>query len=72
MDALSQWTFIEKTAARDHEVTEIALRKWRVRGVPHRFRLPIMQAATAARVKLDATIFDEPPEFPDKRRKAAA
>lgn len=70
MDALSQWTFIEKTALA-HGAKEVALRKWRERGVPHRFRLPIMQAATAARVKLDPRIFDEPPEFPDRRRRAA-
>ena len=41
------WTFIREQAAA-FGVTDAALYKWRQRGVPHRYRLPLVEAAQAA------------------------
>jgi len=59
-DPSSQWNFIE-AAATKRGVTAEALRKWRVRGVPHKDRLDILDDAVAAGVALDRSIFDTPP-----------
>jgi hypothetical protein len=64
MDRLSQWKFIEATAAQRHAVGPEALRKWRVRGVPHRFRLSLVEEADRKHIKLDRSIFDSPPREP--------
>jgi len=53
-----QWTLIERLA-RQLEVTDEAIRKWRVRGVPYRRRLDLINADTEGR--LDWKAFDEPP-----------
>jgi hypothetical protein len=54
------WDFIERFARENH-VEDEAIRKWRVRGVPHRWRLPI---ATAAGPGFDTAIFDAAPPGP--------
>jgi len=56
----SQWDFIEE-AARKLGVGSEALRKWRVRGVPDRHRLSIVDEARAQRFRLDRGAFDRPP-----------
>lgn len=62
----AQWQFIETVAA-EMGAKEEARRKWRERGrVPHRWRLPIMEAARAKRVKLDSAIFDNVPQPDDE------
>lgn len=61
-NAHKQWQFIERAAA-DMGVGSEARRKWRERGhVPHKYRLPLLQAAKVARVKLDPEIFDNVPD----------
>ena len=55
-----QWEFIEK-AALDIGVEAEAFRKWRVRGVPHQWRLPIVDTALRQGFILDRDEFDTPP-----------
>jgi hypothetical protein len=69
MDAYKQWEFVVQTAEK-FGVGPDARIKWRQRGVPHRWRLPLIKEATAARVKLDEAIFDDPP--PARRERAMA
>lgn len=61
-DAIKQWVFVETVAAELGAAPE-ARRKWRERGkVPHRWRLPILDAARKKRVKVDPAIFDNIPQ----------
>jgi hypothetical protein len=57
---VDQWSFIENTARALGVKTE-ALRKWRIRGVPAAYRLPIADEATRSGFSLDRNVFDEPP-----------
>jgi hypothetical protein len=68
MDRKSQWEFIE-TLAEKLGVSAEARRKWRERGVPGKFRLPIHRAALAAGVTIDDDVLDRPPRV-DRRRAA--
>lgn len=61
------WEFIERFA-RENKVADEAIRKWRVRGVPHRWRLPI---ASAAGPEFRVAAFDDPPG-PRSNEKAEA
>jgi len=60
MSAPDPWQFIDATAEK-LGVTAEALRKWHERGVPHRWRLPIVDAAKRAKIKFDTAAFDTPP-----------
>lgn len=53
-----QWSLIERLA-RQIQVKDEAIRKWRVRGVPHRRRLDLINADADG--KLDWKAFDQPP-----------
>lgn len=44
--------------ARELGVTVVARKKWRQRGVPHRWRLPIIELAAERGVELSSTDFD--------------
>jgi hypothetical protein len=55
-----QWRFIE-AVAKEAGVSEEALRKWRIRGVPTSRRLAIVDAARDAGFDLDRGVFDNPP-----------
>lgn len=55
-----QWEFIEAVGKRLGVEAE-ALRKWRVRGVPAKYRLSIVDAARDERFRLDRSAFDRPP-----------
>jgi hypothetical protein len=57
---LSQWDFIEQAAGR-LDITDEAFRKWRVRGVPPRYRLEIVDDAAREGFALDRAAFDQPP-----------
>jgi hypothetical protein len=57
---LSQWDFIEQAAGR-LGVTDEAFRKWRVRGVPSRYRLEIVDDAAREKFAFDRAAFDRPP-----------
>jgi len=62
MSEVEQWEFIAAEAAQLGAKDE-AIRKWRERGkVPHRWRLPLMNAAKSKRKRLDETIFDNVPQ----------
>ena len=54
------WSFIEEAAA-ELGVTAEQLRKWRIRGVAHAFRLRIIKIAQRRHYPLDWAAFDEPP-----------
>src|SRR5271170_1315065 len=56
----AQWDFIEQ-AAQSLGIAADAVRKWRVRGVPGRYRLPITQLAQSQGRQVDAEAFDQPP-----------
>jgi hypothetical protein len=56
----SHWNFIEQVAGR-LGVTGEAFRKWRVRGVPLRYRLDIVDDAAREGFAFDRAAFDEPP-----------
>jgi hypothetical protein len=56
----SQWEFIEE-AAHSLGIAAETVRKWRVRGVPGRYRLPIAQLALRDGRRVDPQIFDQPP-----------
>jgi hypothetical protein len=58
---MDQWAFIEG-AAKDLGVNPETVRKWRIRGVPGRYRLQIADAANAAGFNLDRTAFDMQPQ----------
>lgn len=60
MTAFDAWQFIDQTAEK-LGVGADARRKWRERGVPHKWRIPILEAAQKARRKLDPRVFDQPP-----------
>jgi hypothetical protein len=51
------WATIDRIAAK-LGATERNRAKWRQRGVPHRWRLPILQAAAKAGILLDASAFE--------------
>jgi 4-hydroxyphenylacetate 3-monooxygenase len=55
-----EWDFIERAAAA-FGVTAEAVRKWRVRGVPGKYRVPIMQLGERQGLRIDAEAFDRPP-----------
>jgi 4-hydroxyphenylacetate 3-monooxygenase len=55
-----QWEFIEE-AAHSLGISAETVRKWRVRGVPGRFRLPIVEFASRHGRPLDPAVFDQPP-----------
>jgi 4-hydroxyphenylacetate 3-monooxygenase len=55
----AEWDFIEQ-AAHSLGITAEAVRKWRVRGVPGRYRLPISQLAESHGRQV-AEAFDQPP-----------
>lgn len=57
MDPAAQWEFIDRKAA-EMGVGEEARRKWRTRGVAHKYRLPILEAARKERFKLNPSMFD--------------
>jgi hypothetical protein len=40
----NRWELIERLAL-EMGVTKVALDKWRIRGVPYRFHLPLIRAA---------------------------
>ncbi len=65
---LRDWDIIEK-AGREIGVSDEALRKWRVRGVPGRFHLQIVKIAQRDGLNLNDSAFDAPP---GPRRQAAA
>jgi 4-hydroxyphenylacetate 3-hydroxylase N terminal len=56
----AQWDFIER-AAHSLGIAAEALRKWRVRGVPGRYRLPITRLAESKGRRIEAETFDQPP-----------
>ena len=56
----AQWDFIER-AGSALGVSAEALRKWRVRGVPGKFRLALVDQAEHEGFSLDRSAFDEPP-----------
>jgi 4-hydroxyphenylacetate 3-monooxygenase len=56
----AQWDFIEQ-AAHSLGIAAEALRKWRVRGVPGRYRLPITRLAESQGRRIEAETFDQPP-----------
>jgi 4-hydroxyphenylacetate 3-monooxygenase len=62
------WDFIE-AAAHTLGVSAETVRKWRVRGVPGRYRLPIAQFAARHGRPFDPAAFDQPP---GPRRRAAS
>src|SRR5271165_1734483 len=66
----SQWEFIEE-AAHMLGIAAETVRKWRVRGVPGRYRLPIVQLANRHGRQVDPKIFDQPPG-PRRRGRPAA
>ena len=51
--------------AKELGVTAAARKKWRQRGVPHRWRLPIMRAAAGRGVVVPDSAF-EAPDRPDE------
>jgi hypothetical protein len=55
-----QWLFIERRAA-ELGVSAEALRKWRERTVPHKYRLGLIRDAAAAGITIDDSTFDHPP-----------
>jgi hypothetical protein len=55
-----QWSFIER-AGKKLRIGQDAIRKWRVRGVPTRHRLAIVDMASAEGFALDRVAFDDPP-----------
>ena len=55
-----QWEFIEE-AAQLLGIAAETVRKWRVRGVPGRYRLPIVQLAHRHGRQVDPEFFDRPP-----------
>lgn len=59
-DASEQWAFIE-AEAKLFGVGAAALEKWRTRGVPHRWRLPLLDRAAQINFILYREIFDHPP-----------
>src|SRR5215472_14973526 len=65
---MSEWDFIEQAAHR-LGVGDEALRKWRVRGVPGRWRLPIAELAAAGGMPFATDAFDRPPG-PRRSRRA--
>lgn len=54
------WALIEAYAA-ELGVNAEARKKWRQRGVPHRWRLPLVNLASERGQQLDAAAFDRPP-----------
>ena len=56
----AQWDFIERAAA-ILGIADEAVRKWRVRGVPGKYRLPIVQLAQRRGLRVEAEAFDRPP-----------
>jgi hypothetical protein len=67
---METWTHIE-TLGRELGATEEMIRKWRVRGVPHTWRLRLLDAADDAGVPLDRRAFDLPPGPKTKQIEAA-
>jgi hypothetical protein len=57
---MEQWEFIEDSA-QELGVSAEALRKWRVRGVPHPMRLAIVERAQETGFAFEKAAFDEPP-----------
>lgn len=47
-----------ETLAKELGVTAVARKKWRQRGVPHRWRLPIIELAASRGVELSSNDFD--------------
>ena len=60
MSPEKQWKFIE-TQATDLGVNAETLRKWRKRGVAHRYRVDLVQRAAAAGFVLSRDVMDRPP-----------
>ncbi len=54
------WPLIDQLAE-EMGVSAEARRKWQYRGVPHRWRMPLMAAAKAKHRKIDPNAFDKPP-----------
>jgi 4-hydroxyphenylacetate 3-monooxygenase len=65
----AEWDFIER-AASAFGITAEAIRKWRLRGVPGKYRVPIMQLGERQGLRIDVQAFDRPPG-PQRRRKGA-
>ncbi len=59
-DMSAQWDFIEHAAAALGIAAE-AVRKWRVRGVPGKYRVPILQMGERRGLRIGAEAFDRPP-----------
>jgi len=57
---VDQWAFIE-SVARNLGVTHGTLMKWRIRGVPGKYRLPIVDEALAQGFAFDREAFDRRP-----------
>lgn len=57
---MAPWEFIERAAA-ELGIGAEAFRKWRIRGVPHQWRLAIADRALAQGYDLDRAEFDRPP-----------
>ncbi|MFZ3233978.1 MAG: hypothetical protein WA184_01240, partial [Stellaceae bacterium] len=66
----SQWDVIED-AARSLGVAAETVRKWRVRGVPGRYRLAITRLTESQGRQVDEKAFDQPPG-PRRGRSSAA
>ncbi len=64
-----EWDFIEQ-AAQSLGIAAEAVRKWRLRGVPGKYRLPITQLAESQGRQVDPQAFDQPPG-PRRRRRPA-
>lgn len=64
------WQFIERTAAALGADAEV-IRKWRIRGVSHHWRVRLIEAAEAEGFALDRAAFDAPPG-PKRAVKAAS
>ena len=64
---LDQWAFIESVAG-NLGVTDKALEKWRIRGVPRMHRLAIVDEAHFRGFNLDREAFDRPPGPKSKKR----
>lgn len=65
-----QWAFIATEAAA-LGVGPSALEKWRTRGVPYRWRLPLLDRAAQVKFILYREIFDHPRGAPAKRAREA-
>lgn len=67
---MTDWDFIRE-AAIALGVKPNNAKQWRLTGVPHKYRIALLEAADRAGFELDKAAFDNPPRQPRQKAQAA-